>query len=158
MKAAECCVADREFLTTIDLSSHDLKGKSWRDLLMWQNRSLRATSGTPFSADLQPEHNYAAWRSVTPELCAELFDRPTTGDVSSVFQIYFHTQAKRPTLAPDFTMGAALESALQSSEEPSPASALLEEARRLVSLVDEEKKRRHLEAIKSNDEAIDRWR
>jgi hypothetical protein len=143
-----------EFRTTIDFSSRDLE---WRELLMWRGRIIGATSAVPLRADLQPEHNYAAWRSVTPELCAELFNRSIWNDVTSVFGVYFHNTKKGSTLAPENTLGAILENALQSSEEPTLASSLLDEAKRLVTLVDEERKRRISEAIKLNDDAMNRW-
>jgi hypothetical protein len=154
----EIRINDRAFVGTIDFSSQDLGGKSWKDLLMWRGMNVQSKiTGEWLQLDLQPEHNYAAWRRVTPELCDDLMNRPKLNAVPLEFGIYFYTPSKEPTLTPEGTLAATLETALRVKDEPCLASTLFEEAKRLVSLVEDETKRRQNEAIKLNDRAATSW-
>lgn len=154
----EIRIDDREFRGTIDFSSHDLGGKSWKDMLMWKNMNGRSKfTGEWRRSDLQPQHNWAAWRRVTPELCAELLNRPKLNDITPDFRVYFPNPAEEPTATPEGTLGAALEKALRAKDEPCLASMLLVDARRLVTLVGDELKRRQAEAITLNESAMAAW-
>ena len=146
----EIMIDGHEFRGTIDFSLHDLGGRSWMDLLMWRGFGFQ-------NSDLQPEHNNAAWRRVTPELCAELLNRPKLTDVPTEFGLYFHAAAKEPTQTPEGTLGAALERALRAQDESCLAFLLLEDAKRLVKLVGDELTRRRVEAIGLNESVMASW-
>ena len=94
---------------------------------------------------------------MTPELCAELLNRPKFHDDPAEFRVYSHSSAKEATQTPEGTLGAALEQALRANDELCLAAALLDDAKRLVSLVEEEVKRRRAEANSLNETAIASW-
>ena len=74
------------------------------------------------------------------------------------FTVYEYARSTDPTEAPEHTIGAFLERALRMDGEGSLASQLANDAQRLVSLVEDEIRRRRGQAITLNDQAIARWR
>jgi hypothetical protein len=112
--------------------------------------------GTIHYFDLQPQHDYAAWRRVTAELCAELFDKPKRSNAIPEYGIHFYAPPTEPTLTPEATLGAAVEMAVR-KETSMLASSLLQEAERCISLVKQEQTRRRAEARALNDQAVTSW-
>jgi hypothetical protein len=103
-------------------------GTTWRALLAWPGQGGSASDA------LQPEHAYAVWRLATPSLLAEMLGPERTA--ASGHRTYFpYPSGNGPTLAPENTLGAAIELALLDEAGPRLDLALLAEARRMVSLV-----------------------
>lgn len=138
------------FRATIDLSAQDLGGRSWEELLVGRGLGIDGSN-------LQPEHNYACWRRISPEFCSELLDKPKLDDATLELKVYFHNSSSEPTQMPEGTLGAAFEKALRIRDETGLSSALLTESARLVTLVADELKRRQTEATILNESAMASW-
>jgi hypothetical protein len=134
---------------SVELGPRASDGRRWEELLAWPDFN---GPGDP----LQPEHGYAAWRLVTPELCAELLDTPPAWDGAVRFWLPF-PPLRLPTLAPEGSIGAWVEAALVAEDGPRLDRALLEDARRLVALVKDHEARRKAEALALHERASVRW-
>ncbi|MBR0800418.1 hypothetical protein JQ615_34125 [Bradyrhizobium jicamae] len=153
---ATLLIDGEEYVSELDFETQIPSGRSWSDLLMWQDMSVRGSDGAIHRFDLQPQHDYAAWRRVTAELCAELLDKPKQHNVVSEYVIPFHVPLTEPTLTPEGTLGAAVELAIR-NDSSNLASSLLQEAERLIAVVKQEQTRRRAEARALNDQAVTSW-
>jgi hypothetical protein len=144
MVNGECCEMELELPPSAPC------GKLWEELLAWP-RFSPDTRGA-----LQPEHNYAAWRLITPELCAELLNKIPSGSGSNIWLRY--EPPKRPTLAPEASIGAAVEVALLAPDGPRLDLILLNEARELVQKVKTYVDERRKEATAMHLGASMRWK
>jgi hypothetical protein len=144
----------QEVTLHVDFGDAAPNGQDWKDLLMWKNLGVFPAGGPRY--DLQPEHNYIAWRRVTPELCAELLGQSTANPYFEV-GVYFAAEGGSPTVTPETSLGAVLERALRETGPSSMIDALLQETQRLIALVRMGLEQRRAEASILNARVIAAW-